>query len=544
MHKTRPADWITDAISSNSAFSETIARTYAIFFHNLIDQLPRQIIRREMNDLKFLMSNCLMGALTKIVSLGNPRTPLPSLIELSDNRRNDPRLLAYFLHCELTDQEPSVSQPKVALINKALSRSDESIEKFNSTNNCNPQCQSCLIFPNYRDNITWLLKNYDYDILHDCSDDLFHSPYTYPTTEPGTVKLLSFAHNNRTLSLVSKKTTFDKGIRELTNYIKVKRALSSRARIAGTKVHIKTAIPIGMVKSAENRYYLLTRFERGLELENILLSKRRQKHCLNLTQLIRLLYEKLASIGFAWRDFSPRNMLVRFSKDDLCELILYDFSRCSFVSSASLNAKWRTLVSIFAREEFLNSVDEEELHKMFPVEQNALDQGVDIRFVDSQRLRTLLGFAAASDEMKEVRIENIFRSMRLCYLSAVPVRYRGEHLSMLYPLDLLGATASTEVRLKVMRTITKVAKAPHKVHIARLLQNLAEISTICYLENHRIRAKCGFDLALWNRFGEFCLSALSDSFTASQSSIMEWLQTILGSSDGGWLIPLFEQMLR
>jgi len=542
MYRTRPAEWIVDAISSNPAFSEKIAQTYAIFFHNLIGKLPKQTIRRETDYLKFLMSNCFMGAIAKIESL---ERNIPASLKFSSNDTNKPRLLAYFLHCRLTNQEPFVSKPKIILLNDTASRFDEAIQQFNSTANYERRCQSCLVFPAYCDNLTWLLKNYDYDILHHCSDDLFHSPYPYPISEPGIVKLLPLAKSRCALSMVSKKTTCEKGIRELTNYIRIQKALSFEGYI-GTKARVRTAQPIGLVKSAENSYYLLTRFEKGVELENLLLSKFRQKYSLNTTQLVTLLSEKLASSGFAWRDFSPRNILASFSNGDLCELILYDFGRYSFVSSAPLSKKWRTLVSIFAREEFSNSVEEEELHKMFPDEQSVFSQYVNIRFVDSRRLRTFLGNATVASEvcMEKVRIEDLFRSMTLCYLSAVPVRYRGNHLSMLYPLDLLSATADTKVRLEVMRMISKVAKTIQKVRLARLLQDLAVIATICYLENYRIRVTSGFDLALWNKFGEFCLAMLSDSSNAPQSSILEWVHSSVDSSDSKWLIPLFEQMLR
>jgi serine/threonine protein kinase len=258
---------------------------------------------------------------------------------------------------------------------------------------------------------------------------------------------------------------------------------------------------------------------------------------------VKLIYDSLSSLGVAWRDFSPRNILVRSPRSNSYEIILCDFERNSFFGSRPLDEKWKTLIGIFAREEFSNSLGPQEVSTIFRTDPRVFNRQVKIDFVGSRRIKAQLEDSAnRSKSCETVAIRDLIDAMQVCYLSALPVEHDGRHLSMLYPLDLLSYGADVRMRLDVMKKM--MVPSAERNYLADLLQHLATAATIIYVEDYRGKIGSHLDSYLWKSFGKVCLEILSGLNPAPRLAILRRLEfSLVASGDREWLIPLFRRVL-
>ena len=530
-------EWIEHALETNPAFSFPIARTLAIFFDYFARRHLRSL-RTVRSELEVLLSNCYMGALGYVVSLDR-KIPIRlfspgqtiDYVGIGNDAGSTATSFSYDIYSRLIKRKPIVSKPVVIVVRDSVKTA---VQHFNLVAHSHSGRPSCLVLPPYEENLVCLLEERDYDIFHECQDDLFHSPYPYPTSEPGKVKLVRLTRGSSPLA-VSKKTTLEGGTREAANYLKLQTLLPKIAIQEGVHIQLRGVQPIGLIKTPRKAYYFLTRYEKGASLESLLLSGHARRFHVSL---VKYIYDCLSSLGIAWRDFSPRNVLVRSPRSRSYELILCDFERNSFFGPAPLNRKWKALVGILAREEFSNSLKQEELSTIFEPDRRVFKAQANMEFVSSRRVKAQLD---VRESAKSVRIKDLIHAMQVCYLSAVPTKRSHQHLSLLYPLDLLSYAADITTRLDVMNSI--IAWSAERARMASLLQSLATAVTIVYLYDNTERIRLHSNSALWREFGKVCLEILASVNPDPRSAILNRLQSILPPSEGERLMPLICRLI-
>lgn len=491
---------INNVISKNIAFSPEIAFSLAHYFQMIMNKVPYKLCKNYINEINFLLSYNFMGAVKYLQLLKNGYC-IPEIKINEDNQKY--RALAsnisYLLYND-NNHNKNYSRIKIRTFNSLNSININEINSFLLSSGSEILC---IIEEPYKFLFSEILKIYNYDLLHYSQDDIFHTPYKYPISEPGIVKLLSYTYKNENIFFVSKKTTVEKGIRELHNYSIISNKLKDRMN---NLCDFELAKCIGIIKTVNNNCYLLTKYENAKPLEYFLVKKYKPMY---LMSFIEFLYTELNKNGIGWRDFSPKNILFKQSKSEQGCFILCDFERISFYSDTMIDDSIRTILNLFSIEEFTNCVDKKKLDTIFPIDLNLLNTELNKNYIDSRRISYLIQkFQKNRDKDEEIKLKDLIEFFNFLYIAATPLIINDVHYSFLYPIDILSSISQVKKRIEVMEKINSINNNEIKYELAIILEELSIITLLLYINQSSIGMYERNNLE-WQKFGDIALKILA-----------------------------------
>jgi hypothetical protein len=300
--------------------------------------------------------------------------------------------------------------------------------------------------------------------------------------------------NNEEIFLISKKTDFNKGLREIIRMKRINTILL-KSENSNKNFEIKI-VPLFALFKREHDCYLITKYIQGKTFDDILRMKRNKKTIIRQLKEIKNL---LFNMGIGWKDLAPRN-IISCSTDDynIPTYYLCDFERDSIIKEEGITERDKAYIEEHAFEEFVDLLSQKELDFLFPsINKNSLnsEQDIDLTEIESNRIKTLLKnknllFTIGNNVCtKKKYIDFIRRDLWLC---AKPLQIQKKIISTLYITDLLTDKIDITYRIHLIELLLRSKSSKNYKHLISLLDTFAKIYITLLLQDEyesRIKEK-------------------------------------------------------